>query len=67
MKQFAAEQEELLQKWREVARRYERSIHFDFSENHYESIMELKRSAERFLDGPNEETFRDFWDRSRAA
>jgi hypothetical protein len=68
MSQFTAEQKELLQKWKEVARRYERSIHFDFNKEYYnESIIELKRSIERFLDDPKEETFNDFWDRSWAA
>jgi hypothetical protein len=68
MSQFTAEKKELLQKWKEVARRYERSIHFDFSEKHYnESIVELKKGVERFLDDPKEETFNDFWDRLWAA
>jgi hypothetical protein len=58
VKQFTAEQEEILRKWRQVANQYEQAIHFKLSKEGYRG---LKRGVKTFLDDPNEKTFRKFW------
>ena len=58
MKQFTAEQEEILRKWGQVANQYERAIHFKLSKECYRG---LKSGVKTFLDDPNEKTFREFW------
>jgi len=60
VKQFTAEQEEILRKWGQVAKQHEQAIHFNLSKEGY---MGLKRGLKTFLDDPNEKTFREFWNR----
>ena len=62
MKQFTAEQEEILRKWGQVAKQHEPAIHFKLSKEGY---MGLKKGVEMFLNDTDsdEKTFEEFWNR----
>jgi MoxR-like ATPase len=57
--------DELLKKWKKVAKKEPSGAEFDFANN--DRVQKISHLADEFIEDPSEENFREMWDRMHSA